>query len=63
MQEIKYGIIYRGPKYKIIRKGSSRKRNTKHKPISKAKHTHTHTTLIVSAMHQLVKNTRKTYKK
>ena len=46
---------------KYIRKSSSRKRNTKHKPIFKAKHTHTHTnTLISSVMHQLVKNTRKT---
>ena len=38
---------------------SSRKRNTKHEPTSKAKHTHTHTTH--SVMPQRVKNTRKTY--
>jgi len=47
---------------KYVRKSSSRKRNTKHKPISQATHTRTHTnTLISSVMHQLVKNTRKTY--
>ena len=55
-----HNIPYANYANKYIRKGSSRKRNTKHKPISKAKHTHTHTTLISSVMHQLVKNTRKT---
>ena len=38
------------------------KRNTKHTPTSQAKHTHTYTdTHMPPIMHQLVKNTRKTY--
>ena len=45
-----------------VRKSSCRKRNTKHTPTSQAKHTHTHTdTHMPPIMHQLVKNTRKTY--
>ena len=46
-------------KYKYVGKSSSGTRNTKHTPISQAKHTHTHTdTRMPSITHQLVKNTR-----
>ena len=50
-------------KRKQVRKDSCRKRNKKNTPTSQAKHTHsTHTvTHMPPTMHQLVKNTRKTY--